>query len=470
MASLLSEASSFSLYDKGHKSFRSSVSPYDIKLPLANLNEILAQKNPQKDIQKLEPQVLYFSLKNQGIRDYADVLKFISKEQLVKIFDYDVWNQDGLAPNKAFLWLDTMRQLDPELMLNRYRELDEEYQIALISQNVKAFGEEEFELMTESEQDSLYHLPGNQIYYSINGLDKETHESLIRFIETAAERDIEYAVSLLGHVSFLPPNETEQTISRFRKARLEEDGFVTYEEGRSFFRPLDLKKYARNLEKSSADFEKISDEPALMTLEKDQSFFEKAMAHAEEAYPEKREQRQKDLLLLINGLMSAVEVEHDSLSEIKQLMRITRSCLSFSLEKLASKNVSLAAYLLSEKCHLKDLFSFYVSSMHEVKANFLNKLEAQTGPNLDKYRSDLNSLKYGTLLDRFDKDFREILGFEQTELVKAFFNRFSLCLEKSEEKNPSTLFFAPISSEADLKSAILDLELCLKEIQYNKSV
>ena len=196
MAPLLSEATSFALYDKGHKTFRSSTSLYDIKLPQVDLAKILAGKNPAKEIKGLEPQVLYYSLKNQGVAESSEVLKHISQEQLVKIFDYDIWHQDEISPSKAFTWLKAFSEVDPEHMLKRYKQLDEEYQVALLSKHVKAFNEDEFEQMSETEQDSLYHFPGNQIYYSVSGLEQKTHENLVHLIETAAERDIEYAISL----------------------------------------------------------------------------------------------------------------------------------------------------------------------------------------------------------------------------------------------------------------------------------
>ena len=395
----------------------------------------------------------------------VDVLKHVSTEQLVKIFDYDVWHQSSLAPSKALTWLQALSSIDPELMLERYRELDEEYQVALIAKHVRAYEEEAFEKMSEMEQDALYQLPGGQIYYSISGLEQKAHEALVHFIETAAERDIEYAISLLGHTSFLPPNETEELIKQFRKARLEEDGFVDFEEGRSFFMPLKTKDFAQNLRiepKSSAESKEL-------TLETSKLFIDQVLAYSNELYPEKKETRQKSLMLLVNGIISATGVELDSLVEMKQILELTRGYLSFALEELSGADPKVAAELLNEKCNLKDLFRYALSCFYEIKKEFLVKLEQEAKIDSKSFSNNLNSLKFGNLLDGFDKKLRPIVGFEACEIIKAFFNRFPMVIEPKDEKSEAQhFFFKGISSIKDFETACSYLELCLKQATFEQ--
>ena len=66
MAPLLSEASSFALYDKGHQSFRSLTDLSQVSLPTVDLGGLLLANSPKQEIQKIAPQVLYFSLKNKA--------------------------------------------------------------------------------------------------------------------------------------------------------------------------------------------------------------------------------------------------------------------------------------------------------------------------------------------------------------------------------------------------------------------
>ena len=54
--------------------------------------------------------------------------------------------------------------------------------------------------------------------------------------------DMNY-VSLIAHLSQLPPNESEHLLLQFRNARLEEDGFINEEEAALCFIPLKHQKY-----------------------------------------------------------------------------------------------------------------------------------------------------------------------------------------------------------------------------------
>ena len=86
-------------------------------------------------------------------------------------------------------------------------------------------------------------------------------------------------------------------------------------------------------------------------------------------------QLKKNFLFLVNSLTAALEVEPDSLSDIKQLMRTSHGAVSFSLEVLSGHNLSTAANLLTKKCHIKDLFRFYISYMDGLKKDYLKQFK-----------------------------------------------------------------------------------------------
>ncbi len=451
----LSEDSVVSLYDQGHKIFRNNFENFMVSLPLVDLEKALESSNPKKTIQSYSPQEVYFTLKAKDPSNLLSVLPHLSSEQFVKIVDYDVWKSDELVTKKLFSWLDLYKKIEPKMMIDRYRELDEEYQIAALSQYVKAYTEEEYEKMSEAEQDSLFAFPGKELYFSVVGLDKETHESVINFFEIAGEHNIQYAASLLAELTYNPPHEAHELIRQFRKARLEEDGFVSIEEATSFFRRLDVEKIKK--EASVLSREKNNQVLSLVT----EDFLKEVFSYSESHYKEKISSVQKNFLLLANALTEVTGVEVGDLFELKQLMKTAHGYVSLALEILSEGDIALGAKLLMEKYHVKDLFRFSLSYFYQIKSEFLLTLEKNGVCNTKKMRDELDTLKYGALLDRLDREFLGILGFEATELLKAFFGRFSFApVTKNREYNEETfktLSFAPISSLAQLHQAKLYL-------------
>ena len=469
MVQALSEDSTLSLYEKGHKVFRSSVDLRDVSLPVVNFEAILASKDPQAEVQKLASQELYFSLKNKGLDDCLEILPLVSKEQFVKLIDYDVWSGKELSVQKLFSWLDQYKKLDPKQMIRRYRELDEEYQVASLSPYLRGYTEEEYEKMTESEQDSLFAFPGKEIYFSVVGLDEKTHESVINFFEIAGEQDIEYALSLLAELSYTPPHEAAELIFQFRKARLEEDGFITREEAREFFFPLSLEKMEKKIQELKASFvstQKISEK--ILAHQGEKLFLDQVFEFLSENSKEKEAEVKKRFMFLVNSLMTASEVEPEDLSEMKQIMKIAQGKISLALEVLTDSDISFAAYLLSEKIHLKEIFRFAISYLGNMKREFLKELESIGVIQSKAYLEDLDLLKFGPLLYRLDRELFDVLGFEGTELLKAFLGRFSFAPELSKEGKSSLMLFAPVSSKKDLERMIASLKVIQSLLKKEK--
>ena len=247
MASRLSEDSLKAVYDTGHQNLAIQMSPsLDLLTgPSVDLEALLVAEDPTAAVQAVAPQALYQALVNKGPEDALEVLLHLSEEQLVRIFDYDCWNDGRLAPLKAFRWLTLFKEHGPEELAKRFRELDEEYQLALIGPFVKMYDEDEYEKLSQPEQDSLNRMPCGTLFYRVTSDDPRIEEFITGLFEAIMTGDINYAYAVLTHASFLPPNEQEELIARFRKARLEEDGFVAFEDSLAAFNRLDLDELKR---------------------------------------------------------------------------------------------------------------------------------------------------------------------------------------------------------------------------------
>ena len=240
MAGRLSETSVRSTLDAGHKSLPWEPGQPSGFLAGIDFDAILESPEAKQIIQSLPIQPLYYGLKRKGLADCLDVLPHLSEEQVTRIVDYDVWYKDRLVPKKAFELLSFFGEVGAEELYKRFAYLEEEYQLAMMGGLIEVFDLEEFEAMTQEQQDTLQAMPCKEVYYRVETDDEEVKNFVLKLMAAIQEHNMRYAYSVLGHCAYGVPSENEENIKRFRTARLEEDGFVTYQDSLSCFTPLDF--------------------------------------------------------------------------------------------------------------------------------------------------------------------------------------------------------------------------------------
>ena len=167
MTSRLSQDSQIDIYNRGVCGFLLNDSDKLLPKTTIDLKAITALPRAKEKIQGLKPQELYLALKAQGVEDHLEVLSMVSKEQLVCFMDYDVWTGSDFIPGQILRWLILLRKISPSYMLQCFKSLDEEYQIATFISYIRVYDEEQFELLSEFQQDSIYPFPGNKFFYQI---------------------------------------------------------------------------------------------------------------------------------------------------------------------------------------------------------------------------------------------------------------------------------------------------------------
>lgn len=472
MTERLSQEQLNSILDAGHRSFARLENKSDRIIeglfPRLNLKSIISSPEPKKQIQSLAPQVLLHALLHAGLSDCMEVLPLLTQEQFVRICDYDIWHEDRLVPKQAFHWLSFYRELSPAQMHERFRQLDEEYQIALLSPFCAVFTKDEYEKMTEQQQDLLYRFPNDSLFYSINTGDPELHKGICSLVDAAMSEDMSYAFSLLSAAAFSPPNEQEELIRQFRNARLEEDGFISYEESLSFFIPINPEE----------NFTLKSDEsPRASALtnkaETAPNFLTGVLQHLRNTNQDSQSLNiQSALLHLSNAICAAAKVEPDDLTGLKDVLKHTSGLVSFSLETLSAGDLPQAAFILC-KHHPKKLFQWGLGLVNQLREGVLESIsKCNSIPTIlaEKLRANAQNQKFGHCQEILDKDFLEILGLEHTEVLKALFNRFPLTPEKViKEDKKHYIAFKPITSFADFKALIAHCEALSSKLQLASS-
>ncbi|MBC62101.1 MAG: hypothetical protein CMP11_06550 [Zetaproteobacteria bacterium] len=418
MTSKLSEELDLAIYERGYQSF---LLKRRKKNPLFNNNldsfhKALASDNPQEEIQSIDPQSLYYSIKNCSPETQIATLPLISKDQLTRLFDYDVWTDNSLNIKRVCSWLSLLKQSSATDMLRKFNQLEEEYRLAILSPLVQFITQEEFEKLGEQEQDTLFSLPGEEIFYKITTDDKEIQQTIQSIIETAMGTDMNYTISLLAHASYLSSIESEELIARFRRARMEEDGFVTYEESLGFFKPINTDHLIEKWKKESTN-------TSSLLTKKEDNFLETVIKHISRTDCTAFENIEKSMTQTMNALCSVSQIESSDLSNLETIYEYARGSINLALEFLSNKNIDIACEILKKE-YTKSLFCFSASMYNDLRKHFIQNLEKFTNLPSNKLKDYLYKQKNGQILKWFDTNGLEYFGFERNETLKGLFNRF----------------------------------------------
>ena len=465
MTERLSQEHLNGILDAGHRGFAklSKQEEHESLFPKLDLKAIISSPSPKKQIQNLPPQVLFHSLVRAGLSDCLEVLPLLSSEQFVRICDYDIWHEDRLVAKQAFHWLGFYREVSPSQMYERFRQLDEEYQVALLSPFCTIFTHDEYEKMTEEQQDLLYRFPNDALYYSVNTGDADLHKGICSLVDAAMGEDMSYAMTLLSTAALSPPNEQEELIRQFRNARLEEDGFLSYEESLSFFTPLDPES-----EFALDDFAHSQSKEIAVNEESQASFLSQVIDQLKNTEQSQNAlDAEQSLLHLANAMCGAAKVEPDDLSGLKDLLQHTSSLVSFSLETLSQGNPTEAATILRNH-HPKKIFQWGLGLIQQLRTGMLASIKQSTMPTkiTEAFIINAQAQKFGLCQEALDRSFLPILGQEHTEVLKGLFNRFPLApLQITKGQGQTYIAFKPISSLTDFKRLISACEALTSKLQ-----
>jgi hypothetical protein len=387
-----------------------------------NLSELIEDKKAKDKVQAVEPLKMYRALMSAGASDSLEVLELLSSEQVTRILDYDSWREGKLVPKKAFQWLALYADISKKALYTRFNDLEEEYQISLLSRYLKVFEPEEFEELSDEEQDALYSFPGNAIYYQILSEDPAIEKFIVELLEAIMTENMEYALSLVAHASYLPPNESEMMITQFRNARNEEDGFIPYDEAMTAFIPVNISTLTEKWSKFIPENEGLIDYKS-----KSNQFLMDVLAEgAQNSWSaSEKEQISQSYIYLTNQLASLVGVDPGDLNELKKILEQTYSLTGFSLQVLSKGDVELASKILLKE-YPKMIFRFAISMTNELRKDVLENWTEEGIEDLSQFNAYFSASKYGMCLDWIDQKLLETHGTYFSEVYKGLFNRFSL--------------------------------------------
>lgn len=435
-----------------------------------NLDELLTRKNPKQEIQSVPAQNLYWAMHAKGLEECSDVLALTSNEQFKRIFDYSTWSNNELQPRLIFAWLKICKQKSVNLMLSRFRDLDEEYQVAALEPFIRIYSPDDVEKMSEGQQDQLLSLPNNALYYTVDTGDQELFDGICDLINTAVGEDIEYAFQLLSSAAYTPPHEQELLLKQFRKARLEEDGFVSEAEAFEIFSPHFLNPGLIRSYLQDIYFQNDSNQKSLATTtaKATRSFFSTALQFGVQNQilcAEKTNQIWRSIAHLANGLSVATKTEPGSIRGLLGLLNQIDAGMSLTLEAQSSANIEKAAHIL-KNVNIKILYKQHFSIINPLKEQVLKRLRSGNPKVGEQLKRFYEQQKFGATLNFIDLQVNKGLDHHLAEHLKALFNRFPAVAEQLKDeqgKITTRYYFKQICCVIDLVYMAKQLDQLLDE-------
>ena len=371
----------------------------------------------KQEFATVHPCVIYRFLQDQSPETCLPILPLLSEEQFVRLFDYDVWQRDRLSPPAAFRWLDLYRRIDSRELLHRFRSLDEEYQLAIMSPLVALIAHEELEQLDPRQQDCYSPLPCHKLYYTVTSEQVEVREAVAACIETLLTQDLEWTYALLTHASGCLANEHEMLMSQFRTARMEEDGYVSFTESNKIFVPIDLDDYRQRWQGTAT--------AALTTPAAPEDWFTRVIAYAtsQRLFDAATQERvQLKLLFCSNTLCAATLTEVSDRHGVKQILQQTRAIIGLGLDYLSRGDLQRSADILAAE-HSHVLFRVGMTLIYQVQEELLPTLQCRQLPQIEVFTRLYKMRKWQGLHDFMDVHWLDALGYEQLEVLKGIFAR-----------------------------------------------
>jgi len=446
-------------YDAGHQSLSWNPGLPGGLLAGIDLQAIIESPDAAEIVPNLPVQPLYYALKQRGFEESLEILPLLSQEQVIHMADYEAWDGEDFSQKRMLKFLKPFAEVSSEQLFQRFSELDDEYQIATLEGVFTVHEVEHIYDLPHGVEDRAFPMPCNTVFYEMALDEKEDIEFVELLMESVREHNIQYAYALLSHSTFNPPAENEAQVYQFRKARLEEDGFVSYEDSLRIFSPLDRKSLRQKWQKESALGDEHSQD-ALMLQGSDLNFLDACLMRAREegADVEALFQVHQSLLFLANALCAAARVNVDDLQGLHRVLEQGKALAGLGLEYLADGSLDLGAKIVLGE-HPKALFQAGYGVVEDIRAATIKALKRMNLPRAGQLERLYVSRQWGQILLEIDRNWLELIGMEAAEILKGLLNRFPMVAVVSSEDS-KRIEFRPISSLADA----YELELSVQAV------
>ena len=396
-------------------------------------------------VQSHHPLSIYQAIQSSQVDERILALMVcISNDQFIRIIDLDVWQQDQISLARFVHWLVLYSRLSNQQMFQRFRALEEEYQISVFQPYITAVTPQQYEKLSVKQQDELYRFPADAYFYKIDLSNTILHDFCHYFIEALIVTDTQFALSYLDHLTWLPSLEAQSMALQFRNARNEEDGYFSYYQACKSLLPItgtQLQSFFHYIIKNS---QLIKTQDQLFSFDTSGASKDLQSVNNEHYHDnfllkvfnyisannlltnQDWNQLYQQVIFVTNHLISAQNLEPWQVTDHKYYLIQVANGLGMSLDILCQSQAHLASQLLSNH-HVKSLINYgrnWASKLQVLVAKDLHHLGMIDLSLVNAVKQEKFTLAIYTI----DNQLSPKLSMVDFELLRAVFNRYPLML------------------------------------------
>ncbi|MGH7819595.1 MAG: DUF6178 family protein, partial [Candidatus Binatia bacterium] len=330
---------------------------------------ILSSPDAERLVRSFAPESLFFTLKEIGLHDSAELLSLASGEQVCAVVDLDCWKKDRLDARSFLDWLEVILEGGSRTLGEFLNSIDLPLLVVFLKQFIRVHR------MDEPEEESP-DLEGPEIFeldehYRIEFVRRDARGHLVRaLLEGLYERDYSYFVTVMEDVWWAVPSELEEMSFQSRNARLQDRGFPDYYEALEIYRPLrdrELAERAAPLGRSLNGWHGADAVPvdrSLAIAEDSRSFLSELMHSAFD--PDGQNALRQEMAFLTNRVMIAEGVDYSDRESVAQAVRLAHDTVNLALEHLSGGERRRGAAVL-EHHYIQHLFRLGWSLLIELR-------------------------------------------------------------------------------------------------------
>jgi hypothetical protein len=315
--------------------------------PQDALNRILDYHQPVALVHSLPEEDLYFLIHDIGPEDALPLLSLASARQLDFILDREIWRKDRMDNQALTYWFDLMMQADSKRfvtwLIREKIDLLEFY----LHRNIEMKAREHDQERSDFTED--FFTFDNVLYIRII---EEAPDSESQQIQDEKRRDV--LMKLLKGISFLDysvyqnilfesaqvlPAEIEEEAFRCRNVRLEEKGFLPFDEAIGIYRPLDPGELVSKGPETGTQDPAYTVPMAPFALIRTENVFTHALTNILDEI--QRIKLQEEFASLCNQIIVADQKEVQKKDDLRPVVKKACGYISIGMERIIGDGASL---------------------------------------------------------------------------------------------------------------------------------
>ncbi len=376
---------------------------------------ILSDPEGKKLARSLEPQELYWLVKELGDEDALPLIALASPEQCGFFLDVELWNGCTYSREKAMEWVGHLLAAGEEFLVEQLYHLDFEL-LLLICRKELFVGGGVGDVISDDENRADWDHTFDDMFF-ITFRDEKQGPLMGRFLDSIYHHDHSLYLRLMEATKNEIESEQEELCYRFRSGRLADLGFPEWEHAMEIYQPVLPEDFVPQDSKDPVivDFDALPPVP----LTRGDSLFQRAMntANCEGLHAE--------LYCLINSALVAEDKSFSDLDTMESVLHRVYGYLAIALEHLSGGDEKEAVRILETE-YLKRLFqlAFGIISRLRIRAERISLEGAEHATNraLRGFRSTYPRYYRGLDPDHAD-GYREFRCLADVQAVDAFLQR-----------------------------------------------